>query len=207
MPALVAGIHALLCDKGRRGWPGQAHARPARILLEKVHGIDSASVQWIANHLNMKRTNAVPHQNIVFHGLLKQIPWATFDQLVEEHGAEPDDRGIKSRAHLIAMLLAQVCGARGLREIETTLKSHAAKLYHLGGGTISTFITALNYAVQHGAKAAFDWQADSQRVNLQQGRPGAHRRVSPRSKRRSPRMLKATTTTTMHMPAASAGIG
>jgi hypothetical protein len=35
------------------------------------------------------------------------------------------------------MLLAQFCGARGLREIETNLRSHASKLYHLGGGTVS----------------------------------------------------------------------
>jgi hypothetical protein len=61
--------------------------RPARILLEKVHGIDSASVQLVTNHLNMKRINAVPHQNIVFYSLLKQISWAKFDQLVEQHGA------------------------------------------------------------------------------------------------------------------------
>lgn len=77
------------------------------------------------------------HQNIVFHGLLKPIPWAMFDQLVEQHGADRDDRGIKCKAHLIAMLLAQVCGARGLREIEANLKSHAGKLYHLGGCTVS----------------------------------------------------------------------
>lgn len=106
-------------------------------MLEEEHGIDSASVQVVANQLNMKRINAVPHQNIVFHDLLKQIPWAKFDQLVEQHGARPDDRGIKPRAHLIAMLLAQLHGAKGLREIETWLKSHADKLYHLGGSTIS----------------------------------------------------------------------
>jgi hypothetical protein len=35
------------------------------------------------------------------------------------------------------MLLAQFCGARGLREIEASLKSHAGKLYHLGGCPIS----------------------------------------------------------------------
>src|ERR1700676_433327 len=35
------------------------------------------------------------------------------------------------------MLYAQFCGARSLREIETNLKSHAGKLYHLGGRTIS----------------------------------------------------------------------
>jgi IS4 transposase len=35
------------------------------------------------------------------------------------------------------MLYAQFAGARSLREIETTLKTHAGKLYHLGGSTIS----------------------------------------------------------------------
>ena len=35
------------------------------------------------------------------------------------------------------MLYGQFCGARGLREIETNLKSHAGKLYHLGGCTVS----------------------------------------------------------------------
>ena len=79
----------------------------------------------------------MPHQNIVFHGLLKPIPWAMFDQLVERHDADLDDRGTRCRAHLIAMLLGQLYGARGLREIEASLKSHASKLYHLGGCTIS----------------------------------------------------------------------
>lgn len=76
-------------------------------------------------------------QNIVFQGLLKQIPWARFDRLVEEHSADKDERQIKCKAQLIAMLLGQLCGARGLREIETSLRSHAGKLYHLGGATIS----------------------------------------------------------------------
>src|SRR5260370_19123824 len=35
------------------------------------------------------------------------------------------------------MVCAQFWGARGLREIETSLKSHAGKLYHLGGCTVS----------------------------------------------------------------------
>ena len=77
------------------------------------------------------------HQNIVFHGVLKQIPWALFDRLVDGHNADPDARGLKSKAHLIAMLYGQLCGARGLREIEANLRSHASKLYHLGGSTVS----------------------------------------------------------------------
>jgi hypothetical protein len=79
----------------------------------------------------------VPHQNIVFHDLLKHVPWAVFDRLVDEHDADWDDRVVKSKAHLIAMLYAQLCGARSLREIETNLKSHAGKLYHLGARPVS----------------------------------------------------------------------
>jgi hypothetical protein len=80
---------------------------------------------------------AVQHQNIVFHGLLKPIPWALVDRLVEKYGADRDPRGLKTKAHLIALLYAQFCGARSLREITTNLQSHAGKLYHLGGCTVS----------------------------------------------------------------------
>ncbi len=79
----------------------------------------------------------MPHQNIVFHSILKQIPWATFDRLVDRHNGDWDDRVTRSRPHLIAMLYGQFCGARGLREIEASLNSHAGKLYHLGGCKIS----------------------------------------------------------------------
>jgi hypothetical protein len=106
-------------------------------VLEEVHGIDSTRFQLVANHLDTKGINAVQHQNIVFHELLKQIPWAVFDRLVEQHNADWDDRVVKTKVHLIAILLAQFCGARSLREIETNLRSHASKLYHLGGCTIS----------------------------------------------------------------------
>ncbi len=79
----------------------------------------------------------MPHQNIVFHDVLKHIPWLIVDRLVKQYDADWDDRCIKTRAHLIAMLYAQFSGARGLREIEANLKSHASKLYHLGGSTVS----------------------------------------------------------------------
>jgi Transposase DDE domain/Domain of unknown function (DUF4372) len=82
-------------------------------------------------------SNAVQHQNIVFHGILKFVPLAVLDRLVEQHNADWDARVLKTKAHLIAMLYAQLCGARSLREIETSLKSHAGKLYHLGGCTVS----------------------------------------------------------------------
>ena len=95
-------------------------------------GSRSLRINW-----TRERINAVRHQNIVFHGLLKHIPWGELDRLVEQYGVDGDPRGIKTRAHLIAMLHAQFFGARGLREIEANLKSHASKLYHLGGCEVS----------------------------------------------------------------------
>src|SRR6202051_1695271 len=92
---------------------------------------------WLRIIWTRKGINTVRHQNIVFHGLLKHIPWSSLDRLVDRYNADWDGRVVKTRAHLIAMLFAQFCGARSLREIETNLKSHAGKLYHLGGSTIS----------------------------------------------------------------------
>jgi hypothetical protein len=84
-----------------------------------------------------ERINAVRHQNSVFHGVLKHVPWPTLDRLVEEHEPGRDPRSLQARAHLIAMLYAQLSGSRSLRDIETSLKSQAAKLYHVGGAPVS----------------------------------------------------------------------
>lgn len=107
------------------------------------------------------------HQNIVFHGLLKPIPWAIFDRLVEEHDADWDDRIVKTRAHLIAMLYAQFCGLRSLREIETGLLSHASQLYHLGGCTISR--SALSSANGSRPVGVFEGLLSSLMAQLQAG--------------------------------------
>jgi hypothetical protein len=72
------------------------------------------------------------HQNSVLHGLLKQIPWAEFDALVEEHGADVGVRTLSTRSQLVAMLYGQFSGAASLREIEAGLASHSTRLYHLG---------------------------------------------------------------------------
>ena len=115
----------------------------------------------------------MPYQNIVFHELLKQIPWATFDRLVELHGADRDDRSIKCKAHLIAMVLAQFCGARGLREIEASLKSHASKLYHLGGCTISKS----TLATANGSRTAAEVFGGLLSALMQQLQAGYRRKV------------------------------
>jgi IS4 transposase len=77
------------------------------------------------------------HQNSVMHGLLKQVPWGAFDRLVEEHGADARVRRLTTKAQFVALLYGQLAGAASLREIETALSSHAARLYHLGGAEVS----------------------------------------------------------------------
>lgn len=72
------------------------------------------------------------HHNSVFHDLLKRVPWATFDRLVEEHGADKHVRRLSTKTQLIALLYGQLAGAVSLREIAGGLESHAARLYHLG---------------------------------------------------------------------------
>src|SRR5882724_4185453 len=104
----------LVPGKIQPSWPDLFHGRPTRFVLEEAHGIDSTRFQLVTNHLDAKRINAVQHQNIVFHALLKQIPWGVVDRLVEEHGADGDPRRLKTKP-----------------------QSHASKLYHLGGCTMS----------------------------------------------------------------------
>jgi hypothetical protein len=107
------------------------------LCLKECTALILLGFSWLRIIWTREEIKAVPHQNIVFHGLLKQIPWALLDRLVEQYGADRDPRGLKTKAHLIALLYAQFSGARSLREISTNLQSHAGKLYHVGGCTIS----------------------------------------------------------------------
>ena len=72
------------------------------------------------------------HQNSVLHSMLQHVPWAEFDRLVEQHGADARVRRLTTKSQLVALLYGQMSGASSLREIVTGLRSHAARLYHLG---------------------------------------------------------------------------
>lgn len=76
------------------------------------------------------------HQNSVFHGVLKHVPWAAFDRLVERHDADVRVRRLSTKSQLVALLYAQLSGASSLREIEAGLQSHEARLYHLGAKSV-----------------------------------------------------------------------
>ena len=84
------------------------------------------------------------HTNSVFHDLLKLVPWAAFDRLVGEFGADDSIRSFTTRNQLQALLFAQLSGASSLREVEAVMASHQARLYHVGAKTPkrSTFADA-----------------------------------------------------------------
>jgi hypothetical protein len=121
----------------------------------------------VTNHLDREGIKAVQHQHIVFRGILKYLPWAFVDQLVEQYDADRDPRALEAKPHLIAMLYAQFCGLRSLRDIETALRSHAGKLYHLGCDTISK--SALSTANASRAVEVFGGLLSALMVQLQRG--------------------------------------
>jgi hypothetical protein len=84
-----------------------------------------------------EEVNVMRHDNSVFHQVLKHVPWAVFDRLVDEHQGDRRVRRLTCKSQFLALLFAQLAGAVSLREIEAGLRSHAARLYHLGGRCIA----------------------------------------------------------------------
>jgi IS4 transposase len=79
-----------------------------------------------------KGAHAMLHQNTVFHGLLKHLPWHKLDQSVEKHGADELSRTLTTKRHLLALLYGQLSGAVSLREVVTGMASYETRLYHVG---------------------------------------------------------------------------
>ena len=77
------------------------------------------------------------HHPSVFHDVLKRVPWAAFDRLVEQHGADRHVRRLSTKNQLIALVYGQLSGAASLREIVGGLESHAVRLYHVGAKPVS----------------------------------------------------------------------
>lgn len=83
-----------------------------------------------------KEDHAMLHQNIVFHSLLKHVPWHRMDRIVEKHASDKLARTLNTKRHLIALLYGQFSGAMSLREIVAGMESHETRLYHLGAAPV-----------------------------------------------------------------------
>lgn len=98
----------------------------------------------LATFWDTEKDQAMRHENSVFHGLLKQVPWHRFERLVEDHDADARVRRLSTKSQLVALLYGQLSGSASLREIVTGLSSHAVRLYHVGAEPVrrSTFSDA-----------------------------------------------------------------
>jgi hypothetical protein len=79
----------------------------------------------------------MPHQNTVFHSILKLVPWSVVDRLVEQFGTNKHIRRLTTQNQLAVLLWGQLAGADSLRAMEAGFESHAARLYHLGACQVS----------------------------------------------------------------------
>jgi hypothetical protein len=77
------------------------------------------------------------HQNSVFHGLLKRVPWDELERLAAEHRSDFRVRRLTTKSQFIALLYGQLSGASSLRDMVTRLESQATWLYHLGGKPVA----------------------------------------------------------------------
>lgn len=76
------------------------------------------------------------HQNSVFHGITKYVPWSKFEQIVEKYGADQLVRKLTTKRQFIALLYGQLSGSTSLREIVTGMASHETRLYHVGAAPV-----------------------------------------------------------------------
>ena len=106
------------------------------------------------------------HQNSVFHGLLKQVPWSRLERIVAKHSADDLSRELHTKQHLIALLYGQFSGAMSLREIVTGMQSHQTRLYHVGAEPVKR-------STLSDANAARPWQVFSELFTVMLGQ--AHR--------------------------------
>jgi hypothetical protein len=114
------------------------------ILVEEAHGIDSIRFRGFGDSSGHERISAVHHRNSVFHDILKLVPWASFDKLVDAHGTDALVRRFTTRQQFIALLFGQLGGATSIRDLEAMMESHSGRLYHSGSQGLkrSTFADA-----------------------------------------------------------------
>lgn len=128
------------------------------------------SFERLAAFETREEDHAMLHQNIVFHALLKHVPWDKFARITEKHGSDRLARKLKAKPHLIALLYGQFSGASGLRETVTGLAGQETRLYHLGSAPVKR-------STMSDANTHRPWQVFSElfAAMLMQAHPGLRR--------------------------------
>ncbi|HEX3694018.1 MAG TPA: IS4 family transposase [Polyangia bacterium] len=71
-------------------------------------------------------------QSTVIGQLLKAVPRGRFERLASAHQSGRTKRALSAWGHVAAMVVAQFCGARSLRDLERLLERQSGALAHLG---------------------------------------------------------------------------
>src|SRR5271165_5516980 len=101
--------------------------------VDKAHGIDSTGFGTFSPMFQIQKGfNAMQVQATVFSRVMQYVPWGVLDRAVEEHGAGRFVREFSMRSHLAALFVAQLSGARSLREVEATMAAGATAFSRLG---------------------------------------------------------------------------
>src|SRR5215469_16109977 len=96
----------------RTSWPGLSHGCPVEFLWTRSTALIPLGVGRLGDVPDTRwGINAMRHQNSVFHGLMKHLPWGVFDRLVAAHGADSRVRRLSTKSQFIALLYGQLSGA------------------------------------------------------------------------------------------------
>lgn len=68
----------------------------------------------------------------VFAQLMEFLPWKRFQRLVLKYGGDRYVKQFSCSNQFLCMAFAQLIYRESLRDIESCLRAHSAKLYHLG---------------------------------------------------------------------------
>jgi hypothetical protein len=68
----------------------------------------------------------------VFAQLMRRLPWHTFRRLVRKYQGDRYAKRFSCSDPFLCMAFAQLSGRESLRDIETCLRAHREKAFHLG---------------------------------------------------------------------------
>jgi IS4 transposase len=91
----------------------------------------------VANRPITDGRDAMPIQPTPLLTIMQQVPWGVLDRVSQECGADCLIRNFSLRSHLAAMLVAQLSGARSLREVESIMAANATALSAVGVERVS----------------------------------------------------------------------
>ena len=72
------------------------------------------------------------------------LPWTTFARIVDRYSGDRRVRNLPCTEHFHALAFAQLTLRESLRDIETCLAAHPAKLYHSGQLSVRCEVSPLN---------------------------------------------------------------